>query len=146
MKSDPRQRAKRLTILAGLLSQDHARVLAGRAPGEYEYIQPIYLAELLFFNDALATAVLSWADENKLGFDETAPHIETGTFSFPLRVSQAAEAAKEPSVQASQRLLALVPNAKELLVYIESTRANTSGSELKVAEAATSTVTSKVKL
>jgi hypothetical protein len=114
--------------------------------GNADYIQPIYLAELLVSNPGLGTAVLGWADGAGIAIGPNERRIELSAPQFDEEVNRQVELAEKPGPQALANLLAVVPDAVEVLADIESAHANTPDSELGGVETAKAKVGRKVKI
>lgn len=120
------EKSARLTILAGLLSQGHARVLIGLEPDDSTYVQPQYLAQLLHFSSPLGTAVLYWARSCGIEVATDAPSVKWEEHSFTDPVRQRVDELKKTGVLTDRAFPPLSIEAEELLHAVTSAQTEVS--------------------
>lgn len=114
------EKSARLTILAGLLSQGHARILMGLEPEDPTYVEPQYLAQLLHFSSPLGTAVLNWARSCGIEVATDAPSVKWEEQPFTDPVRQCADELKKTGVHTDRVFPPLSIEAEELLHAVTS--------------------------
>lgn len=144
MKSTSEQHARRLAILAGLLSQEHARILVGQDATDHKPIAPRYLAELLFLNTGLGDAVITWATQSNIPIEQGAPKVDAEAYKFPAEVMAAAKGVQLPNIQTRRVFLALVPKVDKIIADTVGAAASNLGAGVAASEADTPAVKFKL--
>jgi hypothetical protein len=146
VKSTSPQHATQLAIVAALLSQEHARILLGREATDHEYIEPLYLAELLFLNEGLGNAVLNWAVQENIDIEQGAPKIDPVMHELSSEVIDSTGGVEHPTVETREELLALVPDVEQIIADTAGAAGINLEDALAAAETAGSTVKVRVKV
>lgn len=146
VKNTSPQHATQLAIVAALLSQEHARMLLGQEATDHEYIEPLYLAELLFLNEGLGNAVLNWAVQENIDIERGAPKIDPVMHELSSEVIESTRDVEHPTVETREELLALVPDVEQIIADTAGAADINLEDALAAAETAGSTVKVRVKV